>query len=111
MRKAKLLLVAFALGTMGLFANEIDTPNVSKDEIRKQIIELIDLTEVSLQQDLFIDITFTFNSTGEIVVLKVNSMDKDVLNFVRENLNGKKLDKPGKVSKEYTMPISVVSKY
>ena len=35
MKNVKLFLVAFAIGTIGLFANNIETPNVSKDEIRK----------------------------------------------------------------------------
>ena len=36
--------------------------------------------------------------------------DKEVLKFVRENLNGKTIENPGKVKREYTMPISVVKK-
>lgn len=111
MKKVQLLLVAFVMGTLSLFANNVETPNVSKDEIRKQIIELIESTEMNFEQNSFVNITFTFNTEGEIIVLKVDSMNQNIISFVRENLNGKKLEKPGKVNKEYIMPISVVSKY
>ncbi|WP_372746288.1 hypothetical protein [Lutibacter sp.] len=110
MKKLQVLLVAFTLGTMSLFANNIETPEVSKDEIRQQIVELIQSTDFNFDNNTNVNITFTFNTEGEIVVLKVNSISKDVLNFVRTNLNGVKLENPGKVNREYTMPLSVVSK-
>lgn len=110
MKKVQLLLVAFALGTMSLFANNVETPTVSKEEIRQQIVELIQSTDMSFDQDSSVNISFTFNTSGEIVVLKVDSMNKEVLNFVRKNLNGVKLENPGKVGREYTMPLSVISK-
>ena len=41
------------------------------------------------------------------MILKVQSMDKDVLDFVRENLNGKKIENPGKSKKKYEMFITI----
>ncbi|MBI9040952.1 hypothetical protein [Lutibacter sp.] len=111
MKNVKLFLVAFAIGTIGLFANNIETPNVSKDEIRKQIVELFDSSELSFEQNSYVNITFTFNTEGEIIVLKVDSMNENILKFIREQLNHKKFDKPGRVNREYTMPINVVTKY
>lgn len=110
MKNAKLLLVAFVLGTMSLFANNIETPTVSKEDIRKQIVELLETSTTNVASEISVNITFTFNTEGEIVVLKVASIDKEVLKFVRENLNGKTIENPGKVKREYTMPISVVKK-
>jgi hypothetical protein len=110
MKKSKLFLVAFAIGTLGLFANNEETPSVSKDEIRKQIIELLETSTTDVAAEISVNITFTFNTEGEIVVLKVASIDKEILNFVRENVNGQKIENPGKVKRQYTMPISIVTK-
>ena len=38
-----------------------------------------------------VKLTFSINSESEIVVLAVNSEKSDVLNFVRNNVNGKKI--------------------
>ncbi|SDW19398.1 hypothetical protein SAMN05444411_101255 [Lutibacter oricola] len=104
MNKFKLLALALVLGTTSLFASI--NPEVSKEEIRKQIVELVqDFQSTIDNQD--VKVTFTFSTEGEIVVLKVASSDKDVLSFVRKNLNGKVLQNPGKVNRHYTMPIRI----
>lgn len=107
MNKFKLLAIAFVLGTTSLFANNIVNPEISKDEIRKQIVELVQDSNTAIDAEAEVRVTFTFSSEGEIVILKVNSTNKNVLSFVRENLNGKVLAKPGKVYKQYTMPIII----
>jgi len=110
MNKFKLLAIALVMGATSLIANNIENPNTSKDEIRKQIIELLEDSSTKISADTYINITFTFNTEGEIVVLKVESIDKEILSFIRENINGKKIEKPGKVNKQYVMPINVIKK-
>ncbi len=107
MNKFRLLAIALVLGTTSLFANTIISPEVSKDEIRKQIVELVGNSKVSIDETVTVNVTFTFSSEGEIVVLKVDSRDEQVLNFVRKNLNSKKLEKPGKANKRFSMPITI----
>lgn len=107
MNKFKLLAIAFVFGTASLFANSINNPEVSGDEIRAQITELINASSANLETKVSANITFSFNTEGEIVILKVQSMDKDVLDFVRENLNGKKIENPGKSKKKYEMFITI----
>lgn len=107
MNKFRLLALALVFGTMSLFANSITSPEVSKDEIRKQIVELVDDSTASIEVTTTVKVSFTFSTEGEIVVLKVNSKEKDVLNFIRKNLNGKVLESPGVVNKVYTMPIVI----
>ncbi|REE83457.1 hypothetical protein BX611_0748 [Lutibacter oceani] len=107
MNKFKLLVVALLLGTTSLFANTIINPEISKDEIRKQIVELVQNSENTFENQITVHVTFTFSSEGEIVVLKVNSTDKKVLSFIRETLNSKKLENPGKTHKHYTMAINI----
>ena len=107
MKKAILVIVAFVVSSISLFANEIEISAVSKDEIRTQIVDLVKDVNANISAETLVEVTFTFNTEGEIIVLKVNSKSKEVLKFVRENLNGKKIEKPGKVKREYTMPIQV----
>lgn len=103
MNKFKVLAIALVLGASSLFANNIINSDVSKDDIRKQIIELVQNSENSIDNQVTINVTFTFSTAGEIIVKKVNSRDKEVLSFIRENINKKILVNPGKVNRNYTM--------
>lgn len=107
MNKFKLMAIALVFGAASLFANTISNPEISGDEIRKQIIELVDNVSDNLEIRTSVNVTFTFNSEGEIVVLKVGSKDKDVLSFIRENMNGKTIENPGKEKKKYNMVITI----
>ena len=91
MRKFKLLALALFIGTASLFAGNTNNPDAPKKEIRNQIINLLGTPDFILNDDINVTITFTFSSEGEIVVLNVNSKNSDVLNFVRKNLNYKKI--------------------
>jgi len=87
MRKIILLVCALIVGTSSLLAsNGNNEPNVK--------------------------LTFSINSESEIVVLAVNSEKSDILNFVRNNVNGKKIKgnslKIGK-GKEITITFSINS--
>ncbi len=107
MNKFKVLAIAFVLGTTSLFANNIVNPEVSKDEIRQQIIELVEHSQNTIASQVTVNVTFTFSTSGEIIVKKVNSTDKDVLAFIRENINSKVLENPGRANKNFTMSIVI----
>jgi hypothetical protein len=105
MRKLKLLAVAFLLSITTLFASEnIDDTNTG---IRDQIIQLLDNAQFESEKDFNVEFTFTFNSDGEIVVLNVNSSRKDVKDYIRNNVNYKKINSPGIKNEKYTLPIKV----
>lgn len=103
MNKLRLLAFAFVLGTTSLFANV--NPDVSKDEIRQQIIELVKVADNTIATETAVTVIFSFSSEGEIVILKVDSIDQDVISFVRENLNGKTVENPAKPGRNFTMSI------
>jgi hypothetical protein len=107
MNKFKLLVITLLLGTSSLFASSIINPEIKKDEIRKQIVELVENSNSTFENQITVYVTFTFGTEGELVVLKVNSTDKKVLSFIRETLNNKKLENPGKTYRHYTMAINV----
>ena len=107
MRKFKLLALALVIGTASLFATNVDNPDVPKKEIRNQIISLLKAPNFSVIDEIIVNISFTFSSEGEIVVLNVDSKNSDVLNFIRKNLNYKKIKNPGERDKLYTMPLKM----
>ena len=107
MNKFKVLAIALVLVTTSLFANNITSPDVSRDEIREQITELVENSNNNIKNEVTVNVTFTFSTTGEIIVKKVNSRDKDVLAFIRENINKKVLKNPGRANKNFTMPIVI----
>ena len=109
MKKFKLLALAFVIGTAGLFAAEIDGPDTPKKEIRTQIVKLLKTPRFAVPNDIDVTVTFTFSSEGELVVLDVDSDNRDVLKYVRKNLNYKKIQNPGDRDKLYTMPLKLTS--
>jgi len=105
MRKLKLLTVAFLFSMTTLFASEkIDDTNTA---IRDQIVQLLDNAQFESVKDFNVEFTFTFSSDGEIVVLNVNSDRIDVIDYIRNNVNYKKLNSPGIKGEKYTVPIKV----
>jgi len=109
MRKLKLVALAMLIGTAGLFAAETTNPDVPKKEIRSQIVKLLKAPNFTVEKSMNVTVTFTFSSEGELVVLNVDSKNRDVLKYVRKNLNYKKIQNPGERDKIYTMPLKVKS--
>lgn len=107
MKKLQLLAIAFVFGTASLFALNVTHPDESTKKLRTEIIELLEAPEFTVNYEVIVIINFTFNSEGEIVVLAVNSTDSDILNYIRGNLNGKKIENPGERDKLFTMPLKV----
>lgn len=109
MKKFKLLALALVIGTASLFAtngNDLIEPN---KKIRTQIVNLLEAPNFIIENETKVIISFTFNSEGEIVVLTVDTRDKNILNYIRENLNNKKVENPGERDKLYTMPLKVTA--
>ncbi len=107
MRKFKLLALALVIGTASLFATNVNNPDIPIKEIRDQIINLLDAPNFSVSDEIIVNIGFTFSSEGEIVVLSVDSKNSDVLNFIRKNINYKKISNPGERDKLYTLPLKL----
>ena len=110
MKKLKLFALAFVIGTAGLLATTTDLPDVPVKQIGMQISELLTEPDFTVVEDLKVEVVFTFNTEGELIVLKVDSKDKDVLNYVRETLNHKKIDIPGENNRVFTLPLTINKK-
>jgi hypothetical protein len=110
MRKFKLLALALVIGTASVFAATGDDPKEEANKkIRNQIVSLLQDADFIVENETTVNLTFTFSSQGEVIVLKVDSKDRNILNFVRENLNYKKVNNPGERDKLYTMPLKVTA--
>ena len=109
MKKLQLLTLALIVTSIGMFASNKETVPVAKKEIRSQIVQLLHTPNFAVENDLTVNLTFTFSTEGEIVVLNVDSTNSDVLKYVRENLNYKKIEAPGAFDKHYTMPLKLKS--
>lgn len=106
MRKLMLTALALIITTTTLMASNIN-PDESNKNIRSQIQKLFDATEIHVNEDVTVEIVFTFDSADKIIVLKVNSTDSDVLKYVRENLNHKTISNPGIKDRHYTFPLAL----
>jgi hypothetical protein len=107
MRKYKVLALALLICTAGLFAANTSEPDDPKKEIRNQIVKLLEDPTFVVEEEMNVVITFTFSSEGEIVVLCAGCKDKQVVNYIRKHLNGKKFDNPGERDKIYKMPLKI----
>lgn len=106
MKKLMLTALALVIATTTLFATNVNSDDDSKN-IRSQIIQIMDAPDFTINEDTTVAITFTFDSEGEIIVLSVDSKNSKVLNYVRENLNHKAIDNPGKRDKLYSFHLKV----
>jgi transposase len=110
MKKIKILVVALLLGSASLFASNSEYFNEPNTIIRSQIMDLIKSSAEKIDTEMRVNITFTFSSEGEIVVLNMDTKDSDVLNYVRENLNYKKVENPGIPNKIYSFYLKCTPK-
>jgi hypothetical protein len=106
MKKLMLTAIAIVIATTTLFAANVNPEDTNKN-IRSQIVALMEAPHFSINDDLTVTIRFTFNSQGEIIVLDIDSKDKDVLNYIRKNLNHKFINNPGEKDKLYIIPLKL----
>ena len=75
--------------------------------MRKEIVKLLQAPDFTISNEMNVVIKFTFNSEGEIVVLCAGCKDREIINYIRENLNHKKFKNPGVRDKIYTLPLKI----
>lgn len=107
MRKFKLMALAFVIGTASLFAMNTTTLIGPEKEMRNELVKLLQTPDFTVSNEMNVLIKFTFNSEGEIVVLCAGCKDKEVIEYIRENLNNKKFKNPGVRDKIYRVPLKI----
>ena len=94
------------IATSSLFATEI-VPDIPAKQIRTQVADLFQAPEFNLDEDTIVNISFTFSSEGSIVLLKIDSTDKEVLNYVSKYMNHKMIQTPGEENRIFTFPLRI----
>lgn len=95
MKKFKLLVLAFVIGTMNLFATSVFTDQPLTKDNKTSEKKLLSDTAISESDALYnkevtLKITSAYNSKGEIVILDVQSENEDALISVLETMNNKR---------------------
>jgi len=63
--------------------------------------------DFDVENETIVNIIFTFSSDGNIVVLKVDSKDREVLKYVSKYMNHKMIQTPGEPNKIFTLPLRI----
>jgi len=103
----KLIVVIVALFTLNISAAEPVTPDKS---LRSEIVSLLgdNLTFAFDQNEITIDILFTVNKNGELIIISTNAPTKSTELLIKSKLNYKKVDfktnKPGEI---FLLPLKI----
>ncbi len=106
MKNLKVLPIALLIATTSLFATEI-VPDIPAKDIRVQVADLLNSPDFSLDESVTVNVMFTFSSEGDIVLLKVDSTDQNIVKYISKNLNHKMIATPGEVNRVFTLPLRI----
>ena len=103
----KLIIVAVALFTLNISAAE---PVKTSDSLRAEIINLLgdNLSFDTNTSEMTVEIIFSVNSRGELVIISTNAIDKSTETLIKQKLNYKKVDfKSEKLGEMYLLPLTI----
>jgi len=106
MSKIKLLALAIVIGTSSLFATQI-AHDIPTKEIRTQIMSLFPTPNFVIENDITVDVFYRFSEAGHIEVLWVESNNKEIINYVRENMHNKLINIDDVTNKVFTLPLKL----
>lgn len=106
MKKIKFMALAFVIATSSLFATEI-VPDVPVKEIRTQINDLLPTPDFNIDTNHTVNVYYRFDGTGRLYVLWVESYDKQVQNYVRENMHEKLVEINDDYDKVFKMELNL----
>lgn len=109
MKNLKIITIAFIIITSSLFAKDI-VPDVPVKEIRTQVIDLFETPNFSINKELTVNVLFTFSSEGDIIVLKIDSIDPKVIKYISSQMNHKMIATPGEPNREFILPVHIIIK-
>ncbi len=105
--KKLIIVAAVALFTLNITAAEPVKPNES---LRSEIVNLLgdNLTLNLDQSEISIEVLFTVNRNGELIIIATNAPDKSTELLIKKKLNYKKVDfntnKPGEM---FLLPLKI----
>lgn len=102
------LAIAFFATSFSFATTSEDNPN---SELREQIVEFLNNAEIEIDtNELIAEVIFTLNKNGELIIIDVTTNNEKAENFVRTNLDHKKVvtNLTSVEGKIYTVPIRIV---
>jgi len=109
MKNLKLIALSFAL-LVGSFSFASSTSIDTKEELRKQIITILNKADIELTTDeLIAEVSFTLNENSELVIISVSSDHQILDSYIKNHLNYKKVNVDAlNVGKIYKMPLRII---
>lgn len=107
MKNLKLLALAFVIGSMSMFATTKTTEDIPVKQIRSEIRELLKTPDFYIDEDISIDILFTFDSQGKIFIVDTGTKNRNLTKYIMKCLDGKKIATPGEKNKVFTLPLKI----
>ncbi len=111
MKKLIVLFLGFTLSTTAIFANNNEPINTAKNELRAEIIKLLKKNRFLLIDTNIAkaNVFLLINNEGQIIVLSVSSKNSLLENYIKRELNYKKINIAAlKKMKIYKMPLKMV---
>ncbi|MGB5943756.1 MAG: hypothetical protein WBG71_12810 [Leeuwenhoekiella sp.] len=91
MKTVSILLVAILIVATSLFAEAKTKTESPQQQLRSQVITLLDNPNIALEEDLATsEISLMVNNKGQIVVIDVDTNNETVASYVKSRLNYKK---------------------
>ncbi|MFV0249324.1 MAG: hypothetical protein ACK5H1_10270 [Tenacibaculum sp.] len=105
MRKL-ILFIVFIFINISVFG--IDK-NPNKEQIRANIIKLLDKTDFDVEENFKTVVEFVVNKKGEFIILDINCKNSQVCSFIKNKLNYKKVyNRPLSSVQIYKLPLKIV---
>jgi len=111
MKNLKLITLALAISISSISFATPENNEDPKSELREQIVKILGKTVKQIDRNkIEAEVVFTINNKKEIVIISVNSTNKEVQYYVKGKLNYKKVNvKIINEGKIYRMPLTIVN--
>jgi hypothetical protein len=104
--KVLLFVAAFVVSTTSLLAAPI-VPDIPAKQVGEQVTELFDAPDFKVDEETVVNITFTFSSEGDIIILNIDSTDTQIKQYIAENMNHKLIQTPGEANRVFIVPLRI----
>lgn len=111
MKYLKLFVLALALFAFNVTTAANTNPVKPSDELRVEIVDLIgsNLNAEMVDDEYQADVLFTVNNNKELIVLSVESDNRQLESYLKRRLNYKKVNyRPSKHGEIYLLPVKMV---
>jgi hypothetical protein len=109
MKQLKTALVALALVAGSAVFAINPTLIVEKNPASTELKKMLNNPEFIVESDMEANVLFTINEDKEIIILSVDTDNRDVERYVFDRLSNEELDSDLQVGKQYIVPIKIKS--